>query len=252
MLFDTSEGHSLISVFLILIPSALYIMGLMEGKKGYYLFLLGLSFHLTGIILRGVILGTIPLTEKHDNISFTALSMALVYLYFYRKKLIPGLGITALPMISLYMLISLFYTPINTISPFQKSLWFYLHMFLYFLSYGFFGISSCIGLHYLWSGKSEYEQVQYKGAIHGWVVLSASLVAGSVWFFVAYGTYWLWTSKELWITILWFYYGLYLHTRFIKGLTGRPASIMGCAGFLLSVFTYFGVGTIIPSPTTQF
>lgn len=253
MLFDTGgEGRELISIFLSLASASLYIMGLMEGKKGYRLFLSGMLLHLLGIIHRGFIINGIPLTEKHDNISFAAFSTALTYWYFYRRKGMSELGVTALPLISLLLLTSLAYAPLNTVSPFMRSPWFYLHMFFYFVSYGFFGISSAMGLHYLWSGKGDYELLQYKGAVHGWIMFSVALVAGSIWFFTAYGTYWLWTSRELWTTLMWFYYGLYLHVRLIKGLKGRPAAAIGCMGFPVALFTYFGVGTVIPSPPVQF
>jgi ABC-type transport system involved in cytochrome c biogenesis permease subunit len=252
-LFELSEeGRSLLTIFLILIPTALYIMGLMEGKKGYWLFLSGIFFHILSIVLRGVEIGRIPLTEKHDNISFMALVMAFVYWYFYSRQGLKNLGIVALPLLSIFMFVSLAFKPINTISPFLKSPWFYLHIFFYFIGYAFFGISACIGVYYLLNGKGEYELLQYKGIIHGWIVFSISLVAGSIWFFVAYGTYWLWTSKELWTTLVWFYYGLYLHARFIRGLRGRPAAVLGILGFAVALFAYFGVGTVIPSPPTQF
>ncbi|MBI5640797.1 MAG: cytochrome c biogenesis protein CcsA [Nitrospirae bacterium] len=246
------EGQALLAVFVVLIPASFYIMGLVGGRKGLYLFSLGVLTHLFSMIQRGMVVGSIPLTEKHDNISFMAFSMALTYLYFHKKKKMADLGVTALPLISLSLLVSLAYEPVNTMSPFLRTPWFYLHIFLYFVSYGFFGISACIGLFYLIKGEAEQEVNQYRAAIHGWIMLSLSLVIGSIWFFVSYGTYWLWTSKELWTTLTWIYYGLYLHARLMKGLRGRPAAALGCLGFAIALFTYFGVGTIIPSPPTQF
>ena len=246
------EGQALITVFLVLIPASLYVMGLMGGKKGHYLFLSGIFFHVISMAQRGLVIGTLPLTEKHDNISFMAFAMALAYGYFSRKKGITDAGILALPMISISLMTSLAFEPVNTISPFLRSPWFYIHIFFYFISYAFFGVSSCIGLFYLLNNRSAYETQQYRGAIHGWIMLSISLIAGSVWFYIAYGTYWLWTSKELWVMLTWFYYGLYLHARLMKGLKGKPAAVLGCLGFGVALFTYFGVGTIIPSPPTQF
>ena len=246
------EGQALINILIILVPASLYIMGLLQVKKGYYFFVAGIFSHVLSIILRGLSLGRIPLSEKHDNISFMALSLALIYLYIYRKKIISNLDIAALPLVSFFTVVSAVYLPINTVSPFLKTPWFYIHTFLYFGSYGFFGISACIGIFYLLNGKSEYESIQYRTAIYGWIIFSVSLVAGSIWFFTAYGTYWLWTSKELWTALTWFYYGLYLHARLINGLNGRPAAVLGCIGFLVALFSYFGMGTIIPSPPTQF
>ena len=45
------------------------------------------------------------------------------------------------------------------------------------------------------------------------------LVAGGIWGYYAWGTYWLWTPKELWTSILWLFYALWLHLR-LQGLDG--------------------------------
>jgi len=246
------EAQAIITILFILVPASLYVMGLMEGRTGQYAFLAGLASHLLTMVMRGITVGTVPLTEKFDAISFMSFALALTYWYFSKRRGVRDLGLLALPLISLILIIAAAYTPINTVSPFQRTPWFYLHMFFYVVSYGYFGISACVGVLYLFTKKGEYEPLQYQGAIQGWIMLSLALVAGSVWFFTAYGTYWLWTSKELWATLTWFYYGLYLHARYLRGLSGRPSAIIGIIGFFVALFTYFGVGTIIPAPPTQF
>jgi ABC-type transport system involved in cytochrome c biogenesis permease subunit len=246
------EGQAIAAIFLILVPASLYIMGLMEGRTGHALFLAGLAVHAVTIMLRGCVVSAVPLTEKYDNISFLAFAMALVYWFYSHKKGIRDLGLVALPLISVIQIAALAYMPVNTISPFQRTPWFTLHIFFFFVSYACFGISSCIGLLYLVRKETALEPVQYGSAVSGWIALSLALVSGSIWFFTAYGTYWLWTSRELWTTLLWFYYGMYLHARYVKGLTGRRAAMIGVAGFACALFAYFGVGTIIPAPPTQF
>jgi ABC-type transport system involved in cytochrome c biogenesis permease subunit len=241
-----------LSIFLLMVPTAFYIMGLLEGKKGRYLFLTGLALHVLSILGRWLALGRVPLAEKHDNISFMALSMALIYLYFSRRKGMRELGITALPLVAAFMFVATGFRQIDTISPFMNTPWFYLHVLFYFIGYGFFGISACIGVHYVTGNNKEYEALQYWGIIHGWIMVSLSLFMGSIWFYIAYGTYWLWTSKELWITVTWLYYGLYLHARLIRGMRGRFAGALGILGFAVALFTYFGVGTVIKAPPSQF
>lgn len=245
------DTRTLINFAILLVPASLYGLGLIRGKTGYALFLSGLVLHAAGMVLRGLELGAIPLTEKHDTISFMALSMALVYWYACRRG-IENLDLMALPMIVFFMVVSFKHAPINTISPFLKTPWFYLHTFFYFMSYGFFGVSACIGILHLLGRSDASEALQYEGTMYGWILFTLSLIAGSIWFYIAHGTYWLWTSKELWTALTWFFYGLYLHARLMKGLRGRPASALGIAGFAVALFTYFGVGTVIPSPPTQF
>jgi ABC-type transport system involved in cytochrome c biogenesis permease subunit len=248
----SEDARSLYYIFTLLLPATLYAMGLMEGRKGRLFFILGLTLHGFTILLRAMELGTLPLTEKHDNISFMALSSALIYWFMLRDRRSNIIDLTALPLVSILLCVAAAYEPINTIPPIQRSLWFYLHMLFYFVSYGFFGVSACIGLQHLFTGETVHEIMQYKVAAYGWVAFTFSLICGSIWFFVAYGTYWLWTSRELWTALAWFWYGLYLHARLMKGLRGRPAAVLGVLGFAVVLFTYFGVGKIIPSPPTQF
>ncbi len=246
------DTRTLITFALLLLPASLYIMALMKGRKGHYFFLSALAVHLVSMALRGLETGNIPLTEKHDTISFMAFSTALAYWYATGRKEMKNLDLLALSLVAALIFVSFLHMPINTVSPFMETPAFYLHTFFYFLSYGFFGIAACIGVLYMLEGNDELEGIQYRVMMHGWLFLSLSLVAGSVWFFVAHGTYWLWTSKELWTALMWFYYSLYLHARLIRGLRGRPAALLGSVGFAVALFTYFGVGTIIPSPPTQF
>lgn len=245
-------GVTVLTIFLLLIPAAFYIMGLFEGKKGHALFLAGIFFHVVSIAQRWAVTGRVPLYEKHDNVSFMAFAMALTYWYFRSRKGMKEMSLLALPLMTAFIFIAVGYRTINTISPFMETPWFYLHTFLYFISYAFFGISACIGVYYLATGKPEYETLQHQGIIHGWIMFSISAFMGSIWFYIAYGTYWLWSSREMWLALTWFYYGLYLHARLIRGLRGRPAGAMGIAGFAVALFTYFGIGTVIPSPPTQF
>ena len=177
---------------------------------------------------------------------------ALVFLYISRQGRFKSLSWYALPLICAMIFVALKFHTINTIGPFMHTYWFYAHTLFYFISYAFFAIAACIGTHYVASGESEYEVLQYRLLSFGWILLSVSLFSGSVWFYLAYGTYWLWTSKEMWISITWLFVGLYLHARLMRPLHGVPAAVIGVLVFGVALFTYFGVGTVIPSPPTQF
>lgn len=246
------EIIQLATIFSLLLPAGLYAMGMMDGKHSHRYFLAGIAVHGLAIARRAVIVGGIPLAEKHDNVSFLAFAMAILYWYYLRRNGVREITTTAVPMISITVMTALAFPVINTVSPFMRSPWFTLHMALFFVSYACFGISACLGLVYVRGGGVDAEAMQYRTAAYGWTLYTLSLVAGSIWFFVAYGMYWLWTSKELWATLTWFFYGMYLHQRYIKGIAGIAAAIVGILGFFVALFAYFGVGTIIPAPPVQF
>jgi ABC-type transport system involved in cytochrome c biogenesis permease subunit len=249
---SSEDIAQLARIFSLLVPAALYAMGMMEGKSSRWFFLAGMVSHGLTILYRAHTVGGVPLAEKHDNVSFLAFALAGLYWYFSLREGGPELTTAAVPLISTILISSLAFPVINTVSPFMRTPWFYLHMFTYFMSYAFFGISACLGLVYVRGGGIEAEALQYRTAAYGWTLYTVSLLFGSIWFFIAYGMYWLWTSRELWTTLTWFFYGMYLHQRYIKGIAGITAGIVGIVGFIVALFAYFGVGTIIPAPPVQF
>ncbi len=246
------EGRAALAIFSLLVPAGLYVLGLMEGRAGFLCLCAAVAVHGAVLVLRGLEIGALPLTEKHDTISFMALSTALCYRYFDRKLGRSSLGLLALPLVALLLVAASLYAPVNAVSPFQRTPWYFLHVCFFFLSYGFFGLSFCLGLLSVMRKEGTSERLQYQTAVYGWVLYSISLVAGSIWFFVSHGMYWLWTSKELWITLVWFHFGLYLHARLMRRFRGTAAALLGSAGYAVALFAYFGVGTVIPSPPTQF
>jgi len=247
-------SQSLVAIFLLVMPAGFYIMGLYEDRKGAWLVGAGLLVHAASIIERWGYTGLIPLSEKRDNISLMAFSIAALYLYLRLRKKddVRDLSLYALPMASAMVFIALGHRTMDSVTPFMETPWFYLHVLFYFASYAFFAVAAASALQYIASGRAAHEGLAYRLASTAWILLTASLLFGSTWFYLAYGTYWLWTSRELWITITWLFYGLYLHSRMMAGLRGRPAAALCIIGFALALFTYFGVGTVIKAPPTQF
>ncbi|KKL63458.1 hypothetical protein LCGC14_2174910 [marine sediment metagenome] len=258
--FGLNDYWIAVLTFIMLVtPAAFYIMALMEGRLGRAMFGTALVLHAVSIAHRWAQLGWLPLTEKHDNISFMAFTVALLYFYLDRgwerqkgEGLLKQLQLYALPLVCALLFTAAMFMPINTISPFMQTPWFFVHSFFYFVSFALFALAACLGTQYVISGEGRYEVMQYRLLSYGWILLSISLFAGSVWFYLAYGTYWLWTSKEMWISITWLYVGLYLHARLMTRFRGVPAAVMGVLVFGVALFTYFGVGTVIPSPLTPF
>jgi ABC-type transport system involved in cytochrome c biogenesis permease subunit len=131
--------------------------------------------------------------------------------------------------------------------PVLKIIWFELHVVLAFLSYALFGIAAVLGCFLLKEKEKSFEMLQYKAILVGYCLFSLSVIFGGIWAYLAWGTYWLWTPKELWTTILWLFYSLYLHARLHQWWTGRPAVVLGIAGFGIVMFTYLGVSLLMKS-----
>jgi cytochrome c-type biogenesis protein CcsB len=77
------------------------------------------------------------------------------------------------------------------------------------------------------------------------IFTAGALIFGAIWAQTAWGSWWSWDPKETWALITWLLYTAYLHTRLSKKLRGRTSAILAIAGFLATVFTYFGVNFLL-------
>lgn len=242
----------MINLFSILVFISLYGVSIIGGKRGVIFYIFGLLFHIGYIIYRGLVLGRLPITERHDILLVVALIVALSFFYMY-KKISLDIILSTLPLfVVIFCFFGIFQERIDTIEPHMNSKWFYIYMILFILGYSLLTIGSIAGIFYLREKAILYEAIQYRLTLLGWLLFSFSLIAGSVWFYLVYGVYWIWTAKELWTTIAWFYYSFYLHGRMIELFKGRPASLLGSAGFVVLIFSYIGVMPVLGSPWIQF
>ena len=65
--------------------------------------------------------------------------------------------------------------------------------------------------------------------------LALGLTAGAALF------YWGWDPKETSALVTWLIYAAYLHTRGLRGWTGKRAAVILVLGFIAVMFTYFVV-----------
>ena len=223
---------------------ALYPLALIRTR----LIIAALVLHGALITASALQFGRIPLIGTRDTLSFLACSIGVVYLLFaWSERRGRGTALTV-PLI-LLLLTGSFVSPAmrGPLPPVLRTIWFELHVVLSFVAYALFAMAAVYGALSLRGAGAADEQRQYRSILLGYVLFSAAMVFGGIWAHLAWGTYWLWTPKELWTTIVWFSYSLYLHARLVKGWTGRPVAWMGIAGFLIVLFTYVGVGLLMKS-----
>ena len=212
------------------------------------LVLIALAFHGALIIGSAIRYGRIPLIGTHDTLGFLAWSIGVVYLVFGWQRRRDLYSYLTIPLILLLIAGSVI-SPVmkGPLPPVLSTIWFELHVILSFVSYALFAVGAIFGALFLRDGEREQETNQYRNLLLGYVLFSVAMIFGGVWAHLAWGTYWLWTPKELWTTIVWFFYSLYLHARLVRGWTGRPVAWMGIVGFLIVMFTYVGVGLLMKS-----
>ena len=235
-------------LFIAVLSTALYAFGYYRMTFVYGAFLLQLVY----MVLRGLELGRLPLIGPHDTLFFLSASFMLfaIPMSFNLKDRQRFLNpVTALTVCC--MLLSMFAKPHSyPLPPVLKTFWFEVHVAFSFFSYALFGLAAVLGVLYLLDRENDTEGLQYKTILVGYFLFSVAMIFGGIWGYYAWGTYWLWTPKELWTVILWLFYSLYLHARLRQWWTGRPVAVLGIAGFLIVLFTYLGVSMLMKSSHT--
>jgi len=210
--------------------------------------LLALGLHAALIARMVVRYGRVPLIGLHDTLGFLAFAIALIYGitgWNRRRDLVTLLTIS---LILLFLAGSHLSPPmVGPLPPLLKTVWFELHVILSFIAYALFAIGGVFGMHSQYGEDLFAEINQYRSILLGYIFFSCAMIFGGIWAHYAWGSYWLWTPKELWTTIVWLYYGLYLHARLVHEWRGPRVIWMGTFGFAIVMFTYVGVGLLMKS-----
>jgi ABC-type transport system involved in cytochrome c biogenesis permease subunit len=227
--------------------SGCYLFG---GHKRL-LFVAGLLAEITYLGLRGSALGRLPLIGPHDTLAFFSTCIALMAFPFLFSPALKDEGWFswgAGSFAALFgLMAALFPSFAMPLPPVLKTFWFELHVALAFFAYALFALAALFGIKFLMSRERPLLDFQYKAALVGWSFFSASMVSGGIWGYYAWGTYWLWTPKELWTSILWLFYSFYLHLRLKGAGWERSVAWSGIIGFAVALFTYLGVSMLMKS-----
>jgi ABC-type transport system involved in cytochrome c biogenesis permease subunit len=232
---------------------------LLLGSVACYLFgsfrrallVAGLVIELAYLALRGFTLGRLPLIGPHDTLVFFSTAIVLMAIPFLLAPPLREAGRFSWPVGFTAALFTLLALPFPSFTmplpPILNTIWFELHVALAFFAYALFAIGALLGALFLARNERPLLDLQYRAALVGYSFFSASMVTGGVWGYYAWGTYWLWTPKEIWTTILWLFYSLYLHLRLKGAQWERLVAWGGIAGFLVTLFTYLGVSMLMKS-----
>lgn len=123
------------------------------------------------------------------------------------------------------------------------------HVGSFTLAYATFAISFGAAVLFLiaerrnisWLPSAEMlDDVAFRAVTIGFPLFTIGLILGSVWANDAWGVYWQWDPKETAALFTWLVYAVYLHTRTLRGWTGRRSAYVLLFGFAAVIFTYYG------------
>ena len=124
-----------------------------------------------------------------------------------------------------------------------------LHVSAAIIAYATFAVSFAAAILFLiqlrknvsWLPSADMlDDIGYRAVTVGFPLLALVLILGSVWAHQAWGAYWSWDPKETAALFTWLVYGVYLHTRSLRGWRGQRSAIILIIGFIAVAFTYYG------------
>jgi cytochrome c-type biogenesis protein CcsB len=258
----------LAAFILYVLAAALYLLFLLSKKegaarKGFVLAAAGAGLHTVALGLRIFVSGHAPFTNMYESISFLAWASITAYLVLERAFAIRKAGPFFLLIVTGLMALAsspLMPKEAAPLVPALQSYWLWLHVSVTLVGEAFFAVGTVTSLLYLAAEKREragrapkgdrsaahWDAVSYRIIAVGFPLFTlGGLVFGMIWAHRAWGSYWSWDPKEVWSLVTWFLYGLYLHTRAVRGWKGRRSAVIAVIAFLAALFTFFGVNYLL-------
>jgi ABC-type transport system involved in cytochrome c biogenesis permease subunit len=209
----------------------------------------GLLAQVVLLVLRWRAGDHLPVTGLFETQHFFALWVGAASIYFYiRYK-----AHYFLPSAMAFAAASLLFAgkgpmAVAPLTPAIDTPLFLIHVATSFAAYGLFGVAALLAIYRSLgvpgSSLGNERRMMDESIYLGYILFTWCLIAGSLWAYLAWGSYWTWRIKGLWSWILWFYYSGVLHVRNRPRWQGWPLNVLAIAGFILVMFTYLGLGLL--------
>ena len=223
----------------------------------HWLLLVAAALLLAALLERSLRIRFVAVTNTYESMLFFSAVIALVLFGLRIARRTRGIspfvmfGATMLCLALLAVSSSpLLPKEIQPPIPALQSYWLVLHVTLSFIGEAFFVVSFVASIAYLAirnpDRRSDMDRLTAAAIGIGYPVFTAgALIFGAIWAETAWGSWWSWDPKETWALITWLIYTAYLHTRLVRGMRGRISAVLVIAGFLATLFTFFGVNFLL-------
>jgi cytochrome c-type biogenesis protein CcsB len=224
------------------------------GRFATLLAWFGVGFQGASILFRTIAAGRLPLSNMYEFSTTFVFLAGVIYLLFERWYGVRQLGAIVLPLIvamcAYVWLLPADLREVNALIPaLQNQPLMTTHVSLAILAYATFAVAFAAAVLFLianrwrvaWLPSPDLlDDLGYRAVTIGFPAMSLVLILGSVWAYRAWGTYWQWDPKETAALFTWLIYGVYLHTRSLRGWRGSRSALILLVAFAAVVFTYFG------------
>ena len=208
-------------------------------------------------VRRSIAISFIALTGTFESLIFYAALISLIaFIYRVQQKIPRHKLICFIAVLFSLVMLAVANSPLTNKDilppiPALRSNWLVLHVSFSFIGEAFFAVSFAAAILSLVTKnsekRSEYDRVIYTSIAIGYPMFTAgALIFGAIWAQKAWGRWWGWDPKETWGLITWLVYTAYLHFRLIAKKRERLCAVVAAAGFLCTLFTFFGVNYLLP------
>lgn len=230
-----------------------------------WLLILGTVAALVGAGWRWHVGGHPPLTNMFESLITIVCLLGISVLLFTARYPVPLLeGLAALLGVLALGVSTLFSSDVRPPVPALQSGWLYLHVVLAFVGEVCFAIGFILACLFGWRQVHEsagtadrgwaarlptarvLDDYVYRAIALGYPLYTVgALIFGAIWAQKAWGRYWSWDPKETWALVTFLVYSVYLHLRLSQGRTGVLPNLVAGLGFLVTLFTLFGVNFLM-------
>ena len=239
-------------IALVLYAVATVICLLKQTRKyGLYVCIAAVAVNIAVVAINWAKNGYVPFVSMYQVLSFLGVCFFIVYPYlkFVQKTDIPVWVFTLCSLVCMIGCVAMKDVAMKR-PPALLSPYFFPHILCYMIGYSLCALSFVLTFKMLFKKDSlikiQTEYAIYKIVLTAFPFMVAGMMLGALWANQCWGNYWSWDPKETWALITTCFYGLYLHSRKIRG-TRIISAMLLILGFVSLLMTLFGVSLFTPN-----
>ncbi len=213
------------------------------------------------LVIRIIESNRMPFANMYEFSILFALAILLVFLFLRYSLKSPLFDLSVAVLLTILLAIaSTLPAELKPLMPALQSRWLHAHVATAIIAYAAFAMAFCLGIMYLMKAHfaktrqirqlstdlKKIDRMIYKLVVLGFSLLTIVIITGAVWAEEVWGNWWSWDPKETWSLVTWVVYASYLHARRTKEWRGRKSAWLAVIGFLVVLFTLFGVSILLP------
>jgi cytochrome c-type biogenesis protein CcsB len=206
------------------------------GRVAFNLLLLAGAVLVVGVVLRGVAAERVPWSNMYEFATAGSAGIFLVFMGARSRLRLHWLdfGLSFFLLVMLGLATTVLYTPVSGLIPALQSYWLAIHVTAAVTGTAVFSVGFLITVMQLVRVRQEsagrpsrlpasasMDTAAYRLNAFAFPIWTFALIAGAIWAQHAWGRFWGWDPKEVWMFITWVSYACYLHARATPGWRRR-------------------------------